>query len=229
MAATPEPTYTVFHGYRKLASGTLPQVAAAYRDALNATSTSALLIFDDATGRSTDIDVRLPGNVSPIDQQHGHERRPTTRRTDSGAAVAPDAGMAGATNTSPYHPALTQTAPGSDDQVGRRRGRPKLGVISREVTLLPRHWEWLSSQPGGASVALRKLVEAARLSNTDRDNRRNAQERAYHFMLALGGDLPGYEEATRALFADDMAALKNHLAGWPEDVRVHALKLASDA
>ncbi|AFK62001.1 hypothetical protein TKWG_07975 [Advenella kashmirensis WT001] len=137
--------------------------------------------------------------------------------------------MTDATNSSSHRTVLTQAPQESEDRTVRRRGRPKLGVISREVTLLPRHWEWLAAQPGGASVALRKLVESARLSNTDRDSRRKAQERAYHFMLALGGDLPGYEEATRALFADDAEALKTHIAGWPNDVRTHALKLATDA
>src|ERR1700690_3457045 len=44
----------------------------------------------------------------------------------------------------------------------RGPGRPRLGVVAREVKLLPRHWDWLASQPGGASVALRKLVEEAR-------------------------------------------------------------------
>lgn len=228
MAATPEPTYTVFHGYRKLASGTLPQVAAAYRTALNTTSTSAVLIFDDVTGRSTDVDLRLLDAVAPIDQQEGLDPQSATPRTGIGAAGATKPDMTDATDSSSHRTALTQAPQESDDQTVRRRGRPKLGVISREVTLLPRHWEWLAAQPGGASVALRKLVESARLSNTDRDSRRKAQERAYHFMLALGGDLPGYEEATRALFADDVQALKAHISGWPEDVRTHALKLATD-
>jgi hypothetical protein len=83
----------------------------------------------------------------------------------------------------------------------RGPGRPKLSVVSREVTLLPRHWDWLSSQPGGASVALRKLVEEARRVNSDRDRVRCSQEVAYRFMSAMAGNLPGFEEATRALFA----------------------------
>ncbi|WP_193087797.1 DUF2239 family protein [Advenella sp. FME57] len=227
MAATPEQTYTVFYGYRKLASGTLSQVATAYRTALKTPSTSAVLIFDDASGRSTDIDVRLLDAAAPNDQQEGLNPQLTTLRTGSGAAGAPKPDMTDATASSSPLATLTQAPQESGHQAVRRRGRPKLGVISREVTLLPRHWEWLAAQPGGASVALRKLVEAARLRNTDRDARRAAQERAYHFMLALGGDLPGYEEATRALFADDMAALKTHVAGWPDDVRTHALMLAT--
>lgn len=127
---------------------------------------------------------------------------------------------------------------GSDQQVAARfatrepateargRGRPRLGVIAREVTLLPRHWDWLATQPGGASVALRKLVETARRANGDKDRQRQAQERAYHFMLALAGDLPGYEEATRALFANDAQRFGELIAAWPDDVREHATKLA---
>ena len=108
----------------------------------------------------------------------------------------------------------------------RGRGRPKLGVIAREVTLLPRHWDWLNTQPGGASVALRKLVEQARKTSGDSDRRRAAQEAAYRFMSAIGGDLPGFEEALRALFAYDRRRFGDLLAGWPEDVRDHAIRLA---
>ena len=111
----------------------------------------------------------------------------------------------------------------------RGRGRPKLGVTAREVTLLPRHWDWLAAQPGGASVALRKLVEDARRVSTNGDRRRVAQEAAYRFMQALAGDLPGYEEATRALFAGDFARFEEHTAHWPDDVREHAGLLAADA
>ncbi|HBO77357.1 MAG TPA: DUF2239 domain-containing protein, partial [Cupriavidus sp.] len=105
-------------------------------------------------------------------------------------------------------------------------GRPKLGVVAREVTLLPRHWEWLAGQPGGASVALRKLVEEARRAGSEKDRMRQAHERAYHFMLAIGGDLPGFEEATRALFSNDASRLRELIGGWPADVRDHALHLA---
>ncbi len=83
----------------------------------------------------------------------------------------------------------------------RGRGRPKLGVVAREVTLLPRHWEWLAQQRGGASVAIRRLVEQARRGGDDRDRPRQAQEAAYRFMAAMAGNLPHYEEAIRALFA----------------------------
>jgi hypothetical protein len=108
----------------------------------------------------------------------------------------------------------------------RGRGRPKLGVVAREITLLPRHWDWLNTQPGGASVAIRKLIEEARRTSGDRDRRRAAQEAAYRFMSSIGGDLPGYEEALRALFAYDRRRFGELVAGWPEDVRDHAVALA---
>lgn len=106
----------------------------------------------------------------------------------------------------------------------RGPGRPRLGVAAREVTLLPRHWDWLAKQPGGASVTLRRLVEEA--SRDPRAARREAQEAAYNFMTAMAGDQPGYEEACRALFAEDPAGLEARTTGWPADVRAHALALA---
>jgi len=108
----------------------------------------------------------------------------------------------------------------------RGRGRPKLGVVAREVTLLPRHWEWLEGQPGGASVTLRQLVDEARKANAGRDARRAAGERAYRVMQALAGDLPGFEEASRALFADDAHGLARQGASWPRDVLDYVLRLA---
>jgi uncharacterized protein len=108
----------------------------------------------------------------------------------------------------------------------RGRGRPKLGVVAREVTLLPRHWEWLGAQPGGASVALRKLVEAARRASGDRDRSRAARDAAYHFMSVMAGNLAGFEEASRALFADDRRRFVELIAGWPGDIRDHIVWLA---
>ena len=111
----------------------------------------------------------------------------------------------------------------------RGPGRPKLGVTAREVTLLPRHWDWLSAQPGGASVALRKLVEAALRDAEGPDRARKAKEAAYRFMTALAGDLPGYEEATRMLFAGDWTAFDAATEGWPEGVRETAQEMAAGA
>jgi uncharacterized protein len=108
----------------------------------------------------------------------------------------------------------------------RGRGRPRLGVVAREVTLLPEHWDWLAAQPGGASVALRKLVHEARRAGGERERTRQAQERAYHVMAALAGDLPGFEEAGRALFAGERERLASLIARWPVDIREHVLRLA---
>ena len=112
-------------------------------------------------------------------------------------------------------------------------GRPKLGVIAREVTLLPRHWDWLASQPGGASVALRKLVEAARKANTALDQARQSLEAAHRFMSFMGSDQPGFEEASRAMFAADFAQARRKIRNWPEDLRRYAealmLKAEQDA
>jgi len=116
----------------------------------------------------------------------------------------------------------------SDD--GRRMpGRPRLGVVGREVTLLPRHWEWLNAQPGGASVALRKLVEQARRESAEADAIRVSQNAAFRFMSALAGNEGGYEEAVRALYAGDAERFERCAGSWPEDVRAYALKLAAAA
>ena len=126
---------------------------------------------------------------------------------------------------------------GSDDEIiqwieqhfpeppKRGRGRPKLGVVSREVTLLPRQWEWLATQPGGASVTLRKLVDAA--AKNPEAERRTARDSVYRFANALAGNAPGFEEAMRNLYAGDQAGFEAQTAAWPDDVRSHALTLAA--
>jgi hypothetical protein len=124
---------------------------------------------------------------------------------------------------------MPKPAPVGTEAVVRTPGRPKLGVVAREVTLLPRHWDWLASQPGGASVALRKLVEAASRASEDKDRMRRAQESAYRFMSAMAGDQPGYEEAVRALFADQPEQFGVQTEGWPVDIRDHARMLALPA
>lgn len=122
-----------------------------------------------------------------------------------------------------------EAAPTIDEQASptaRTVGRPKLGVVAREITLLPRHWEWLATQPGGASVALRKLVEYAQRGNKAHDEQRQAREAAYKVMSALAGDAPGFEEASRALFAGKQPAFLACVQEWPADVREHVLQLA---
>jgi hypothetical protein len=112
--------------------------------------------------------------------------------------------------------------------VDKGPGRPKLGVVAREITLLPRHWEWLAEQPGGASVTLRKLVEAARKGD-DKAATRTAQATANRFMSAMAGNLSGFEEAGRALFAGDKTGFERETQGWPEGIRDYARRLAAPA
>ena len=106
-----------------------------------------------------------------------------------------------------------------NDEAVAKRGRPKLGVVAREITLLPRHWEWLGQQPGGASITLRKLVDAARKNRTTDDENRERIAAAYNFMFAMAGDLPLFEEASRTLFAQDFAKLETCTVNWPADIR----------
>jgi uncharacterized protein len=108
-------------------------------------------------------------------------------------------------------------------------GRPKLGVISREVTLLPRHWEWLEQQPSGASAAIRLLVDQARRLQGPGDSTRAAMDTTCRFLSAMAGDMEGYEEAARALYARDKAKFGELISSWPEDIRLYALKLSGAA
>jgi hypothetical protein len=198
--------YTAFSGDRLIASGPLQAVALA----LKRKKADNVLIFDDTTGRQIDVDIR--GSAKAIVERLA--QRAANQRAESARAgrASPPAGDSLDTNA----------AVGKS----RGRGRPKLGVVAREVTLLPRHWEWLATQPGGASVALRKLVEEARRTQAESDQRRKTQEAAYHFMSAIAGNKPGFEEATRALFANDQQRFREWIAAWPDDVREHALTLA---
>jgi hypothetical protein len=126
-------------------------------------------------------------------------------------------------------PAAEPRAPSEAEPGQMRLGRPKLGVVAREITLLPRHWDWLATQPGGASVTLRKLVEAARRQQAGAGDRRAGQEAAYRFMSAMTGNEIGFEEATRALFADDRIRFESLIVAWPADLRQHLLDLAQRA
>lgn len=105
-------------------------------------------------------------------------------------------------------------------------GRPKLGVVSREVSLLPRHWEWLATQSGGASATLRRLVEEAKRGSVGKEQIKSAQERTYKFMSAIAGNLPNYEEALRSLFAKDKKKFVGLIKDWPTDIRQHAQEQA---
>lgn len=120
-------------------------------------------------------------------------------------------------------------APDATAQASPARGRPKLGVVAREITLLPRQWEWLGRQRGGASAMLRRLVDDAARASRDTDRRRHAQEAIHRFITILAGDEPGYEEAVRALFAGDPARFEHQISNWPPDIRVHVAELADAA
>ena len=187
-------TYTAFLDGRRLASGTLREVAVVVLRSQQAQPDGNPLVFSDASGQCADLDLR--GNEEAVAARY--------------SAVAP----------------TPTTAP---TPAPKGRGRPKLGVVAREVTLLPEHWNWLAAQPSGASVALRKLVHEARRSGSERTLTRQARDRAYHAMSTLAGDLPGFEEASRALFAGDHERLVAQMATWPQDLQAYVLRLAEPA
>jgi hypothetical protein len=198
------PTYTSFQGHQRIAAGGLAVNALAVKRALASDPAAALLTFCDQTGRVVDLDLR--GSDAEMLARLPRDEPAAQANESAGPDVADAA-----------------------EQGGRGRGRPKLGVVAREVTLLPRHWDWLAAQPGGASVTLRKLVDEARRVHADRDQRRHASESAYHFMSVMAGDMAGFEEAARALFAHDAAKLGHLIAAWPADVRDYLGRLADPA
>jgi uncharacterized protein len=121
---------------------------------------------------------------------------------------------------------LTRALP---EKVRTGPGRPRLGVVAREVSLLPRHWEWLEQQSSGASAALRRLVDEARKENPDEQRVRSTIEAADRFLSAMAGNLPGYEEATRALYGRNRERLNELVRDWPRDIRSHFQHLVRDA
>jgi hypothetical protein len=122
---------------------------------------------------------------------------------------------------------LDRAQPAAPERPGP--GRPKLGVVSREVSLLPRHWQWLELEPQGISAALRRLVDEARKKNPGEQRARQAREAISKILLALAGNLPQFEEAMRALFASEHTRFGELIASWPEDLRKHALKLLTES
>ena len=194
-----ERCYTAFEESRRIATGPLREVALKVKAVADQGLQKTILVFDDLTSELIELDLR--GSDADV------LGRLQSACAEAGEPVA---------------------APGLED-APRGPGRPRLGVIAREVTLLPRHWEWLGSQPGGASVALRKLVEEARRTHEGKDRMRRAQEAAYRFMSAIASSLPGFEEASRALFAGDSAGFDAQTQAWPTDLRSHAQGLARQA
>jgi hypothetical protein len=127
----------------------------------------------------------------------------------------------------PSHPLFARSE--ATPRVPTGPGRPRLGVVSREVSLLPRHWEWLEQQPGGISGALRRLVEEARKRMPGKERARLIREAASKFMWAMAGNLPGFEEASRALFAKNGERLQALMSNWPEDIRGHVQRLLAES
>jgi uncharacterized protein len=127
-------------------------------------------------------------------------------------------------------PAPVATADAAEPEEPRRGpGRPKLGVVAREITLLPRHWDWLATQPGGASVVIRKLIDEARKARATTDQIRKAREVTYRFATAMAGNMPHFEEAMRALFAGNAERFEATTQGWPGAIRDHTRRLAAPA
>ena len=187
-----ERSATAFIGDALLIEGPLIAVATAVKNRLNESPQSAVVIIDDETGRSIDLDLR--GSTSQIRSRiDGNAKRERTAKTSV------------------------------------RRGRPSLGVISREVTLLPRHWDWLSKQRGGASATLRRLVDDARKRHGSEGDRAAAREALYRAMLVLGGNKEGFEEAARALFAGDRRSFNARINIWPSDISRYLRRLAPSA
>jgi hypothetical protein len=181
---------SAFDQHQRIATGTLAEVTAATKQALDAGTAGPVLIFDDHSSHQIELDFR----GSPDDVM--------ARLPPAEAAPAPSA---------------------------RGPGRPKLGVTSREVTLLPRHWAWLARQQGGASAVLRRLVEQAQRSGAPKERMQQAMEAVERFMQAMTGDFRGHEEASRAFYRgerEQFAALTEH---WPADVRDHLRRLVARA
>jgi hypothetical protein len=199
---------SAFHGSRLLSSGPLSQVALDVKRAVAGGAAGPLLVFDDATGNVIELDLR--GRDAEVVKRLSVRPEARKGRYRSTPDVLPDSNKATAEKSGGF----------------RGRGRPKLGVIAREVTLLPRQWDWLSTHPGGVSAVLRRLVDEATKKGDADLQRRAAQEAAYRFLTAIAGDQPGYEEAIRALFAGDRIAMEQRMDSWPADIRAHALRLA---
>ncbi|WP_438035216.1 DUF2239 family protein [Sorangium sp. So ce204] len=176
------PTFTAFAGAERVVRGTLEETLREAKRRLDADPELRLLIFEDASGKQVDFDLR--GSLEQV---------------------------------------LSRARPERPARAGP--GRPKLGVVSREVSLLPRHWAWLERQPQGISAALRRLVEEASKRAPDEDRAREARAAASRFMWVMAGDLPLFEEASRALFASDKRRFTELTRAWPADVREHLNEL----
>jgi hypothetical protein len=193
-----------FEGERCVASGPLPDVARLVKAVVDRGGQGSILVFDETSSQAVELDLR--GTPEEVQDRY---RMPVADASDRGST--------------------DEAGEREQEQPKRGPGRPRLGVVSREVTLLPRHWAWLGSQRGGASAALRRLVEQARKASEGSDLVRRAQDATYRFISAIAGDRAGYEEALRALYAGDREGFETRSAIWPDDVRDHARRLSEGA
>lgn len=184
-----------FSGHKLLAQGPLSVVALQIKPHIDEAYGDPVLIFEDATSQPVEVDFR--GNPEDL--------------------IA----RLSLTTPEPQGEIFSTT----DLDTRRGPGRPKLGVVAREVTLLPRHWDWLNGQPGGASVALRKLVEEARKTHADRDQKRQSIDALHRFLHAVAGNLSDFEEVNRAFYAGDYDRMRSLMLTWPAAVREHVEKL----
>jgi uncharacterized protein len=178
-----------FKGKRRIASGSVRDVALKVKKWMDTPDHEAILVFNDRTSELIEIDFR--GTSADV-----------AKRLEATPVETPEK---------------------------RGPGRPRLGVVGREVTLLPRHWDWLDSQPGGASVALRKLVEIAKRENLEKDRARASQQAAHRFMYAMAGNSPDFEEASRAFYSGDQKRFTSLTESWPRGIREHSRKLVERA
>ncbi|MGO4728948.1 DUF2239 family protein [Paenibacillus sp. 2KB_22] len=201
MQASSHPiSYTAFIDRACFVKGSLQHVVGIAKDTLEDSQLAQVLIFHDGTGKPVDVD--FSGSTAEVLDRLRSESKegPTSDTTEK-----------------------------ENEQPARKVGRPKLGVVSGEVTLLPRQWEWLKAQPGGASVTLRKLIDEARRTGENESKVRAAQEAMYHFMTAMAGDFPQYEEALRALYAGNEDLFYVLIDHWKPDIRDYVKDLAKGA
>jgi hypothetical protein len=210
-----------FEGSRCIARGEIRDVVREVKAFVDEDPNASILVFDEETARIVEMDYRGTAEqvFSRVEELRvGVEKTASTHEPQQA-------------HTFNFGSIQNEKTDGPEEmhKVHRGPGRPKLGVVSREVTLLPRHWEWLASQPGSASVTLRKLVDEARKRNEGKDRIRRAQEITYRFMNAMAGDFPGFEEALRALYAADRERFTTLTESWSGDVRDFTRELASEA
>jgi hypothetical protein len=188
-----------FSGPKLIAQGQLSEIILALKTVKIQSGEEPFLLFDRSSGLQFDLD--LSGTEAELATRYGAADSLATESAEAALRLPSKKG----------------------------RGRPKLGVVGREVTLLPRHWQWLDQQRGGSSAALRRLIEEARKAGAEGDQIRLAQDSANRFMNAVAGNLPGFEESIRALYAQDRARFEQETAPWPADIRRCAQEFAGPA